>query len=72
MLSRLTGPEAELDRVSGGYSYGVFILYGFVIQQCVATFGEPVRHWSLNILISLPISFGAAFIRLWRRAPETI
>ena len=41
--------------------YGVF-LYGFVIQQCVATFGEPVRHWSLNILISLPISFGAAFV----------
>jgi peptidoglycan/LPS O-acetylase OafA/YrhL len=46
---------------SGDYSYGVF-LYGFVIQQCVATFGEPVRHWSLNILISLPISFGAAFV----------
>jgi peptidoglycan/LPS O-acetylase OafA/YrhL len=46
---------------SGDYSYGVF-LYGFVIQQCVATFGDPVRHWSLNILISLPITFGVAFV----------
>jgi peptidoglycan/LPS O-acetylase OafA/YrhL len=45
---------------SGDYSYGIF-LYGFVIQQCVATFGDPVQHWSLNILISLPIAFGVAF-----------
>lgn len=45
---------------SGDYSYGIF-LYGFAIQQCVATFGAPVQHWYLNILISLPICFGVAF-----------
>jgi len=45
---------------SGDYSYGVF-LYGFAIQQCVAAFGAPIQHWSLNILISLPICFAVAF-----------
>ncbi|QPF85922.1 acyltransferase [Bradyrhizobium genosp. L] len=45
---------------SGDYSYGIF-LYGFAIQQCVAAFGTPVRHWYLNILISLPICFCVAF-----------
>ncbi|WP_461356073.1 acyltransferase family protein [Bradyrhizobium sp. USDA 4454] len=44
---------------SGDYSYGLY-LYGFVIQQCVATFGPPVQHWYLNILISLPLAFGVA------------
>ena len=50
---------------SGDYSYGIF-LYGFVVQQCVATFGDPVRYWSLNFLISLPISFAVAFVS-WLR-----
>jgi peptidoglycan/LPS O-acetylase OafA/YrhL len=57
----LLNPRRSWIVSSGEYSYGVF-LYGFVIQQCVATFGDPVRHWSLNILISLPISFGVALV----------
>jgi peptidoglycan/LPS O-acetylase OafA/YrhL len=44
---------------SGDYSYGLY-LYGFVIQQCIATFGPPVQHWYLNIPISLPLAFGVA------------
>jgi peptidoglycan/LPS O-acetylase OafA/YrhL len=46
---------------SGDYSYGIF-LYGVAIQQCVATSGAAVQHWYLNILISLPICFGVAFV----------
>jgi peptidoglycan/LPS O-acetylase OafA/YrhL len=57
----LLNPRRSWIVSSGDYSYGVF-LYGFVIQQCVATFGDPVRHWGLNILISLPICFGVAFV----------
>jgi peptidoglycan/LPS O-acetylase OafA/YrhL len=53
----LLNPRRSWIVSSGDYSYGVF-LYGFVVQQCVATFDQ---HWSLNILISLPISFAIAF-----------
>ncbi|MGY3440382.1 MULTISPECIES: acyltransferase family protein [unclassified Bradyrhizobium] len=47
--------------VSGDYSYGMY-LYGVVVQQCVAAVGAPVQHWYLNILISLPIALGVAFV----------
>ena len=57
----LLNPRRSWIVSSGDYSYGIF-LYGFVIQQCVATFWDPVWHWSLNVLISLPISFGVAFV----------
>ncbi|WP_249136322.1 acyltransferase family protein [Bradyrhizobium tropiciagri] len=55
----LMNPRRSWIVSSGDYSYGLY-LYGFVIQQCVATFGPPVQHWYLNILISLPLAFGVA------------
>ncbi|SEE03455.1 acyltransferase family protein [Bradyrhizobium erythrophlei] len=57
----LMNPRRNWLVSSGDYSYGLY-LYGFVIQQCVAAFGPPVQHWYLNILISLPIAFGVAFV----------
>jgi peptidoglycan/LPS O-acetylase OafA/YrhL len=57
----LLNPKRSWIVSSGDYSYGIF-LYGFVVQQCVASFGDPVRYWSLNFLISLPISFAVAFV----------
>jgi peptidoglycan/LPS O-acetylase OafA/YrhL len=53
----LLNPRRSWIVSSGDYSYGVF-LYSCVVQQCVATFDQ---HWSLNVLISLPISFAVAF-----------
>ncbi|WP_229187945.1 acyltransferase family protein [Bradyrhizobium oropedii] len=55
----LMNPRRSWIVSSGDYSYGLY-LYGFVIQQCVATFGPSVQHWYLNILISLPLAFGVA------------
>ena len=57
----LMNPRRNWIVSSGDYSYGMF-LYGVVVQQCVAALGPPVQHWYLNILISLPIAFGVAFV----------
>lgn len=57
----LMNPRRSWIVSSGDYSYGMY-LYGVVVQQCVATLGPPVQHWYLNILISLPIAFGVAFV----------
>ncbi len=54
----LMNPRRSWIVSSGDYSYGLY-LYGFVIQQCVAAFG-PLQHWYLNLLVSLPLSFGVA------------
>jgi peptidoglycan/LPS O-acetylase OafA/YrhL len=39
----------------GDYSYGIY-LYGFVIQQAVASFGQWTHHWYVNLPISLSIA----------------
>ncbi|PDT77812.1 acyltransferase [Bradyrhizobium sp. C9] len=57
----LTNPRRSWIVSSGDYSYGMY-LYGVVVQQSVAALGPPVQHWYLNILISLPIAFGVAFV----------
>jgi len=54
----LMNPRRSWIVSSGDYSYGLY-LYGFVIQQCAAAFG-PLQHWYLNLLVSLPLSFGVA------------
>ena len=54
----LMNPRRSWIVSSGDYSYGLY-LYGFVIQQCVAAFA-PLQHWYLNLLVSLPLSFGVA------------
>jgi peptidoglycan/LPS O-acetylase OafA/YrhL len=55
----LMNPRRSWIVSSGDYSYGLY-LYGFVIQQCIATFGPSVQHWYLNLLISLPLAFCVA------------
>lgn len=57
----LMNPRRSWIVSSGDYSYGMY-LYGVVVQQSVAALGPPVQHWYLNILISLPIAFGVAFV----------
>ncbi|MCC8984527.1 acyltransferase family protein [Bradyrhizobium acaciae] len=57
----LMNPRRSWVVSSGDYSYGMY-LYGVVVQQSVATLGPSVQHWYLNILISLPIAFGVAFV----------
>jgi len=48
---------------SGDYSYGLF-LYGFPIQQAVAT--QAWTHdWWKNFLIAYPITFLFAFVSWW-------
>ena len=44
----------------GDYSYGLY-LYGFPIQQAIASIGPSVHHWYLNAVIGLPVAFGVAF-----------
>lgn len=66
-------------RLPGDYSYGVYI-YGFVIQQCVASQQRnPNPHW--NLLVSLPLALGAGVVSwhlverpamaLFKRLPAT-
>ncbi|MFN5719030.1 MAG: acyltransferase family protein [Bradyrhizobium sp.] len=55
----LMNPRRSWIVSSGDYSYGLY-LYGFVIQQCIASLGPPLQHWYLNVLISLPLAFGVA------------
>jgi len=40
----------------GDYSYGLF-LYGFPIQQVLMHVLPSARHWALNILLAIPLTF---------------
>ena len=51
-LGLLNPPLAPLIR-SGDYSYGLY-LYGYPIQQAIASFGPPARHWWINVGLALP------------------
>jgi peptidoglycan/LPS O-acetylase OafA/YrhL len=53
-LGLLNPPLAPIVR-SGDYSYGLY-LYGYPLQQAVAAFGPPARHWWVNIGLALPAS----------------
>jgi peptidoglycan/LPS O-acetylase OafA/YrhL len=44
---------------SADYSYGIF-LYSFSIQQAVSAAMPWTRHWTINILICLPLSAAVA------------
>jgi peptidoglycan/LPS O-acetylase OafA/YrhL len=60
----LLNPPRDKWVLSGDYSYGIYV-YGSVIQQAVATFGAPVRHWYWNLLISTPIILLLAIVSWW-------
>ncbi|MGE3623463.1 MAG: acyltransferase family protein [Bdellovibrionales bacterium] len=53
-LGLLDPPRSKIA-LSGDYSYGLF-LYGFVIQQTVASFGPAFQHWYVNLLIAVPVT----------------
>lgn len=59
-LGLLNPPKAKL-LFGGDYSYGLY-LYGYPIQQAVASAGEWTHHWYINLVIALPMAAGVAFL----------
>ena len=51
----LQNPKATTLHKLGDLSYGIF-LYGFPIQQLVASWGPWARHWWINLIVALPIT----------------
>ncbi|MFD1950274.1 acyltransferase family protein [Sphingomonas arantia] len=51
----MTNPPKNKIIASGDYSYGIY-LYAYPIQQAVSYYPE-LRHWWINVLITLPASF---------------
>jgi peptidoglycan/LPS O-acetylase OafA/YrhL len=62
-LGLLNPPRNKLV-LSGDYSYGIY-LYGWPLQQMVASFGPAFRHWYINLLIAIPSVMACAFVS-WR------
>ena len=46
---------------SGDYSYGLY-LYGYPLQQAVASHGPATHHWWINIGLALPVAFLVAVV----------
>jgi peptidoglycan/LPS O-acetylase OafA/YrhL len=44
---------------TGDYSYGLY-LYGFPLQQAISAISPSLRHWWINILITLPLAWAFA------------
>lgn len=61
MYLGLCNPPRNKIVLSGDYSYGVYI-YGFPIQQVVASLGSPFQHWYINLLISVPVIVAIAVL----------
>lgn len=49
--------------LSGDYSYGLY-LYGFPIQQAVAT-QSWTHEWWINFILAYPLAFGLAVLSWW-------
>jgi peptidoglycan/LPS O-acetylase OafA/YrhL len=60
----LTNPRRSRVLLGGDYSYGLY-LYGWPVQQAVASIGPATHHWHLNILIALPSVCLMAFVSWW-------
>ena len=60
----LCDPKANALHRLGDLSYGVF-LYGFPVQQVVASTGDWARHWYINLALAIPLSCVVAFVS-WR------
>jgi peptidoglycan/LPS O-acetylase OafA/YrhL len=59
-LGLLNPPKIKL-LFSGDYSYGLY-LYGFPIQQAVASIGSWTHHWYINLAMALPLAGAVAFV----------
>jgi peptidoglycan/LPS O-acetylase OafA/YrhL len=53
---------------SGDYSYGLY-LYGYPLQQAVASIGPASHHWWVNIGLALPAAFLIAVVS-WHRVEK--
>jgi peptidoglycan/LPS O-acetylase OafA/YrhL len=60
----VTNPRRQSLLLSGDYSYGIF-LYGYPIQQLVASLGPDYRHWWINMLIAYPLAVIVAVASWW-------
>jgi peptidoglycan/LPS O-acetylase OafA/YrhL len=60
----LLNPPRNRVLLSGDYSYGLF-LYGFPIQQAIASLQGSVQHWYWNLLLSLPCIIVCAVGSWW-------
>lgn len=60
----LLNPRKNKIVLSGDYSYGMF-LYGFPIQQAVASMGPQMHEWYINLAISLPCATVFAVFSWW-------
>lgn len=49
----------------GDYSYGLF-LYGFPIQQAIASTCPWARHWIVGLAVAFPLTIAVAAISWWR------
>ncbi len=59
----LRNPTRNKLLLSGDYSYSLF-LYGFPLQQAVASFGPAMQHWYINLLIVIPLA-GLISVASW-------
>jgi peptidoglycan/LPS O-acetylase OafA/YrhL len=62
-LGLLDPPKARWA-FSGDYSYGLY-LYGYPLQQTVASLGSQYRHWYLNFALAYPLALGCAVFSWW-------
>lgn len=56
----LLNPPSNRFLRSGDYSYGLY-LYGFPLQQAVASWGPETHHWWVNVAVSFPAALLVAF-----------
>lgn len=57
----LLNPYRHKFIASGDYSYGLF-LYGYPIQQVMASTGSWAHHWWLNLVLAYPVALLIAII----------
>lgn len=60
MYLGLLNPK-KLSALQGDYSYGLYI-YGFAVQQGIASMGEFTHHWYVNLALSYPIALAFAVL----------
>lgn len=66
-LGLLNPPKMKLVS-SGDYSYGLY-LYGYPLQQAVASYGPATHHWWINVGLALPAAFLIAVVS-WHKIEQ--
>ncbi len=60
----LKNPARSSILLSGDYSYGLY-LYGYPIQQAIASLGPKFHYTLVNFLIAYPLTFAFAIFSWW-------